>query len=55
MVGKIFSYLFLVGGLMLIIYGISELSFYSILSIVALSVGIGFVGVAGMALFTSRN
>lgn len=51
--GKIFSYLLMVVGIILIIYGLTEFSLYSMPSIVALSVGIAFVGISGMALYTT--
>ena len=53
MLGKIFSYFLMVVGIILIVYGLTEFSLYSMLSIVALSVGIAFVGISGMAIYTT--
>lgn len=53
--GKIFFYILLIIGLILIIYGLSEFSFSSILSILALGIGIAFVGIAIMISYSSKE
>lgn len=55
MSGKIFFYILLIVGLVLIIYGLSEFSLSSILSIFALGIGIAFVGIAIMIGYSSKE
>ncbi len=55
MIDKIIFYVLIVLGLLLIIYGLTEFSFSSMVSILSLSVGIAFVGIAAMVLYSSEK
>ncbi len=55
MLGRTFSFLLVIAGLILIIYGLSDFSFSSIQSVLTLGIGIALIGVVAMAHFTSEK
>lgn len=55
MSGRTFSFLLIIIGLILIIYGLSDFSFTSIESVLALGVGLALIGLVALARFTSEK
>jgi len=51
---RIYAYVLLIVGIVLVIYGLSEFSYTSMLSILAIGVGLGLIGIAVMAGFRTE-
>ena len=52
---RIYAYILLIVGIILVIYGLSEFSYSSMLSILAIGVGLGLIGIAALAGFKTRK
>ncbi len=52
---RIYPYILLIVGIVLIIYGLSEFSYSSMVSILAIGVGLGLIGIAVMAGFKTEK
>ncbi len=55
MLGKTFSFLLVIIGLILIILGLSDFSFPSIQSVLTLGIGFALIGLVAMAHFSSEK